>query len=182
VRRRGDEERERVAGALTGPYALAALLLALAGVAKLRSPHAADRALRTAGLPARPGLIRAFAAAEVGLGGWCLLAPSPGAAAALAGTYAGFAALALLLARRASSCGCFGDAGAPASVLQSVLSLLLALGALAAIRWTPHGIAWVLDRSPSFVAVMVVGTAGLAYGTVLAYTELPQAWRAWSVR
>lgn len=168
--------------ALTPPFIAAALVLCVAGVAKLRSPAAAVRALRVLGLGAGSGAVRALAAFELVLGGWCVAAPSPGAAALLGALYAGFAVVALLLARRRASCGCFGDSDAPASALQSLLSLALAaLGAAGALS-TPHGAGWVLDRGPASAGVLAAGIAGCAYAIVVAYTELPVAWAAWGAR
>ena len=171
-----------MAGPLSAPYAVAAVLLCVAGFAKLRSPGAAARALSTAGLTVGSVPVRVFAAAEFALGAWCALAPGPLSCALMALVYVGFAALTLRLARRASSCGCFGDDRVPASIAQSVLSVVFALVALAGVRWVPHGITWMLERPASLAAVLVVGTAGAVYGTVLAYTELPLAWQSWGAR
>jgi len=41
-------------------------------------------------------------------------------------------------------------------------------------------LAWILERPPGSVAVLILGTAAAVYGTVLAYSELPRAWRSWS--
>jgi hypothetical protein len=171
-----------VADALTAPFAAAALVLLVAGIAKLRSPAGAVRALVGAGLPARAGLVRAFATAEAALGAWCLFHPVALAAGALAGLYAMFSGLALLLARRRSSCGCFGEGDAPASIVQSLLSAALALIALAAIAAPPHGIGWILARPITTTTVLLLGIAGSTYAAVLAYTELPAAWGSWSAR
>jgi hypothetical protein len=171
-----------VADVLTAPFAAAALVLSVAGIAKLRSPAGAVRALASAGLPARSWLVRAFATAEVGLGTWCLLRPVPAAAGALGCLYAMFSGLTLLLARRRSSCGCFGEGDAPASIVQSLLSATLALVALAGVAAPPHAIGWILARPLTTTTVLLLGIAGSAYGIVLAYTELPAAWGSWSTR
>lgn len=155
--------------ALTVPHAVAALVLCAAGLAKLRSPRTAATAL---GIPA--GWIRAFSVYELALGAgalaWPVLSPL------LALTYAGLAALTLVLARRAQSCGCFGEGDAPASRAQSLLSLVLAL----VCAGPSHGVSWLLHRPPGPAAVLVLGVATAACGTVVAYAELPAAWRAWS--
>jgi hypothetical protein len=171
-----------VAGALSPPLAVAAVVLCVAGVAKLRAPSAAVGALSGAGLVVGAVTIRACAAAEVGLGTWSVLAPGRISCAIMAVVYTAFAGLTLRLSHRAAACGCFGDDRVPASILQSILSLALALVCLAGVRWAPHGIGWMLDRPASDAAVLVLGTAGAVYGTVLAYTELPLAWHAWSAR
>jgi len=157
-----------VSEALTAPFATAALVLCVAGIGKLRS-HASGRWV-------------ALAVVELGVGAWCVLAPGRVAAAALASTYATLAVGALVLARRREACGCFGDDEAPASVAQSVLSAAMALVALAAVASTPHGITWVFERSPLIATTLILGTAGAAYGAVLAYTQLPRAWGSWSAR
>jgi hypothetical protein len=171
-----------VAQALTPPFLLAALVLGIAAAAKLRSPAAAVRALAVLGLPARAGLVRAIAAAEAAVGLWCLADPGPVPAAAMGCLYAVFAGLALLLARRHASCGCFGESDAPASIAQSLLSAVLSVLAFAGMLSVPHGLPWVLERPAVYAALFIVGTAGAVYGTVLAYTEMPHAWGSWSAR
>ena len=167
-------------GALSGPYAVAAAVLCVAGLAKLRSPASAARALTGVGLPAGASAIRVFAVAELGLGSWALISPALLASALLACVYAGFSVLALLLWRRAESCGCFGAEGAPATPLQALISVLFAALCTAATGTSPHGLSWALGRPLGSAAVLVLGTAAAVYGTVLAYSELPQAWRSWS--
>jgi hypothetical protein len=158
-----------LADALTVPHAVAALVLCAAGVAKLRSPRTAATAL---GVPV--GLIRAFSIYELALGAgalrWTVLSPL------LALTYAGLAALTFVLARRAQSCGCFGEGDATASRAQSLISLVLALVCVG----PSHGVGWLLARPPGPAAVLVIGVITAAYGTVVAYAEIPAAWRAWS--
>jgi hypothetical protein len=159
-----------MAGALTPPFALAAIVLCVAGVAKLRSPAGAAAAVSV-----RPSLIRVFALLELGLGGWAIAAPSRLSASLLAALYTCFAALAVFLARRHIPCGCFGEQDRPASGLQALLSAgLAAVAAVAAVR-PPHGIGWLFARSP----VLWLALAGAAYATVLVYTALPAAWSAW---
>jgi hypothetical protein len=166
--------------ALTPLCAAAALVLCAAGLAKLRSPGPAARALATIGMPVGGRLVRGFAACELALGASCLLAPRAANAAALACVYAIFAGLTLLLARHRAACGCFGDHGAPASAIQSLLSAVLALIALAATIAPPHGLGWIVGQHIWLVAVLTAGVAGAAFGTVVAYTELPRAWGSWS--
>ena len=168
-----------MADVLTAPLAVAAVVLIVAGVAKLRAPAPAAAALGELGLPAAALPIRAFAAGEIALGVWALVAPTSVAAIALACCYAAFAALALLLAGRRASCGCFGEGEFPASRAQALLSSVLAAASAAAAVWPPHG---PLDRPAGQAVVLVIGIAASAYATVLAYTQLPAAWSAWSAR
>lgn len=170
-----------MAAALTPPLLVAAGVLVLAGALKLRNPVPAARATRVLGLPAGGRvqlLVRSIGAFEVVLGGWAMIAPGRAAAAALACLYAIFAVVALLLVRRQASCGCFGEDRAPASVAQSLLSAAFAAAAAVAAVIGSHGLSWVLAQS----AVLVIGIAGGVYATVLAYTELPAAWSAWSAQ
>jgi hypothetical protein len=177
---------------LTGPLAIAALVLGVAGLAKLRAPHAAARAALVAGLPGArrpvPGfavarrLVRTFAAVEVAVSLWCLADPGRLAAAALAGMDAGLAGIGFVLARRGATCGCFGADDGPASTAHWLLSgALAAVGAGAAV-WTPHGLPWALIRHPAVAVVLAVGVAGAAYALVVAYRQLGSAWSAWSGR
>jgi hypothetical protein len=168
-----------MADVLTAPLAIAALVLIVAGVAKLRAPKPAVGALRELGLPGGPSAIRVFAGAEIALGAAALISPGAVEAIALACCYAAFAALALLLTSRRAACGCFGEGDFPASRLQVVISALLAAACAAAVVWPPQGI---LDRPAGQAAVLLIGIAGAAYATVLAYTQLPAAWSAWSAR
>jgi hypothetical protein len=171
--------------ALTGPFAVAALVLCIAGVAKVRAPHGAAGALATLRLPSSPALVRVVALAEVTLGVWALIRPSALSAALVAIVYAVFCGLSLLLARRHAECGCFGAAsgGTPASAVQAVLSGVLAAVALAAAVAGVHGIGWILGSAGATIGlVAALGILGAAYAAVLVYTALPQAWAAWSGR
>lgn len=164
-----------MADALTVPHAVAALVLCVAGLAKLRSPGAAARAVSVGAVG-----IRAFATGELALGVWGLVAVAPAGSLLMAALYAGFAALTLVLSRRGAGCGCFGAERAPASAIQSLLSAALAAICVACAIAAPHALMWILDRPAGIATVLVLGTAGAVYGTVLAYSELPLLWRSWS--
>ncbi len=171
-----------MSAALTPPMLVAAGVLCLAGALKLRSPAPAVRALSILGLHAAPIFVRSFAAVEIALGGWAMLGAGRAAAAAIACIYGIFAVVALLLARRQASCGCFGEDRTPASALQSLLSAAFAGVALAAALNGAHGLSWVVGHGPAAAGTLLVGIAGAVYATAIAYTELPAAWSAWSVR
>lgn len=159
-----------MADALTPPFALAAIVLCVAGVAKLRAPRGAAEALGV-----RAAAVRVFAVAELALGAWALAAPGLTAAVIVAAAYVGFAVVAMVLARRRRPCGCFGEHDRPASTMQSVVSALFAAIAALAAGSSPHGVSWLIARSP----VVLVGLAAATYAAVLAYTALPVAWSAW---
>jgi hypothetical protein len=171
-----------MATALTAPFAVAALVLCAAGVAKLRSPAGAVSALVVLGLPARAVSVRALAVSEVALGVGSLLQPARATAAAVAGLYAIFAVVSFGLARRRAACGCFGVDDAPAWVGQSVLSAALAAAGLAAVIATPHGVGWILGSGVAHAAALLLAIVGSAYAAIIVYTQLPRAWPAWSAR
>ena len=156
-----------MADALTPAFATAALVLCVAGIAKLRSHSSMLWILVGSG--------------EIALGAWCLLVPGRIASGALACAFAAFSAVASVLARRGASCGCFGEAGRdePASPAQSFLSAALASVALAATLAPAHGVDWVLARPAASAAVIIAGICGSAYAAVLAYTQLPRLWSSW---
>jgi hypothetical protein len=167
---------------LAGPFLIAALALCVAGLAKLRSPQPAAQALAVAGLPGNAQLVRAFAAYELALGVYAALSTSVAAAIAVAATYTGFAVLTSALHRRQASCGCFGAEGAPASPAQSAISAVLAATAVATAAWHAHGLSWIVARPPATVLALVLGIGGAVFALVIAYSELPAAWNAWSPR
>jgi hypothetical protein len=157
------------------PHAVAALILAVAGAAKLRAPQAAARAVDQPAI-----LIRAFAAGELVLAAVALVTASAWSALLMAVLYAAFAVLTLRLARAGAACGCFGAEQSPASPAQSMLSAALAAVAALSAVGGAHPAGWILQRSPSTVVIAILGTIGVVYGIVLAYSQLAQLWRSWS--
>jgi Methylamine utilisation protein MauE len=171
-----------VSEALTPLLLIAALVLCVAGAAKLRAPAQAAQAAAVLGLPGHSWLVRVLAVCELVLGGWVLVSPTRAGAVAIALLYACFALLSVVLARRRASCGCFGEGQSPASGFQAALSCALALIGAAAAVDVPGGAGWVLQRSAPQAFVVIAGVAAAVYATVLAYTALPEAWTAWSGR
>ena len=162
-----------MAEVLTGPLAIAALVVGIAGSAKLRAPATAAGALLTLGVPGGPRVVRAVAVLELLAAGWCLAAPGRVAAVCLGCAYAVFAVTAVLLAHRQAACGCFGGGEAPVSAVHWMLSAGLGIVCALAAAWPP-------TRATS--VPLAIGVAGAAYAVVLVYTELPTAWSAWSGR
>jgi len=171
-----------MAAVLTTPIAVAAIVLAVAGIAKLRSPGGAARALAVADVSVPRGAVRTIASGELALSAFALLAPGRATSALLAVAYALLALLAARLASRGAGCGCFGEDETPATATHVWLSVALALVAAAGIASPPHGIAWLLSGSPDVAGPLAFGIAGAVYATVIAYTELPSAWSAWRPR
>jgi hypothetical protein len=172
-----------VAHALTPPYNVAALVVLLAGLAKLRVPGAAADALATLGIsglgPAgRARAIRAVALAEVAVA--CLaLAGATLGHYVLAVAYLGFAGAAVGLLRARAQCGCFGESGAPVSLVHVALNLALAGVCVSAGASGAGGLPEILDLPAWEVAPALLGILAAGGAAVLAYTELPRAWQAW---
>jgi hypothetical protein len=160
---------------LAPPFLVCALVLCVAGLAKLRAPQTAAAAL---GLPA--WIVRAFAAGELALGAVCALHPTRAGAVGLAVVYSLFAIVAVVLMRRRVACGCFGDDDLPVSRAHVIASELLAAMAAAAAFTRPHGLGWLAGEPGLGGVARLVGVAGATYAMVLVYTAVPRAWAAWS--
>jgi len=171
-----------VSSALSAPFLACAGVLCVSGVAKLRSPRAAVLALDLLRLPASTVSVRVLAAIELAIAVAGLAAPSPPTALVIGAAYTVFAITAVRLTSLRASCGCFGTSGAAASPVQALLSAVLAAVAAAAAGWPPGGAGWILDRPVTQALTLTVGVAGCVYGLVVAYTQLPGAWSAWSER
>jgi hypothetical protein len=166
---------------LTVPFATLAGLLLVAGVAKLRSPAAALRALALAGLPAAPALARGLGAAELALGTICLLAPGRVGALALTVAFAAFAWFLIRLMRReadSAPCGCFGDSSSGASPVHLVFDLCAVVIAALAVVAPPPALTDVGAHGMELFALLV-GTAGSVYLCFLIFTALPSLWTSY---
>jgi hypothetical protein len=160
-----------------GPFAIGAVLLILGGAAKVRAPHDTATAMRGVGVPATSGLIRIAALAEIAFGAYALAVGDNVAAGLVAVSYvvfAAFVAVALMKDAPIATCGCFGKADTPPSLVHVGCNLLLAAGALAVAIDPSAGIADVIRQQPMagvpFVMLVTVGV-GLTY---LALTSLPR--------
>ncbi len=163
--------------ALIGPALVAAALLALAGAQKVLDPTMTVGALRALGLPSSAALVRAGAAAELGLG---VAAIAVGGAALwllVAVSYLAFAVFVVAASRRGTmigSCGCFGREDTPPHWSHVALNVALAAvagAAGAAIEGAPLD---AITDHPGQGAV-VVGLAGVGLYVLYAlYVELPR--------
>ena len=160
--------------ALSAPVLAAAVVLAVAGVAKLARPSGTVLALREAGLPTGTALVSVLGIVELALGTTVVVWAPRAALALLAVAYVAFAAFsARLLARRggAASCGCFGAARTPLHPLHIVLNLAVAACVAAGAGW---GIGDVSQVGPALMLATLVAAAAL----VLALTALPEVLHA----
>ncbi|MCU1357528.1 MAG: hypothetical protein JWM89_2946 [Acidimicrobiales bacterium] len=162
---------------LAGPLFAAALLVALAGIAKLSRPAAARVALRTAGLPSTAVVVRALGAGELLLAGVVLAVGGRLGGALIAAAYLAFAAFAAFLAsrsRRAVPCGCFGSGSAPVGPLHVGVNLALAaVGAAAVVRPSDDLVS--VARATPLAGIPFVGfTVLLTWLLLVLLTALPE--------
>jgi Methylamine utilisation protein MauE len=168
---------------LAPPFFLAAALLVLAGVVKLRSPDATAQAIMDAGLPGSRTVARGVGVAEIVIGAWALGWPAAGGApvcGALYAAFAGFLVYVLVARPDAGSCGCAGPTAVPPSRLHATLNIFAAIVAFAyATTAAPSLETWA--RSLGWEAVPVAFGAALAgWLCVVSVTAVPDAFRAWS--
>jgi hypothetical protein len=164
-------------------HASAALLLVVAGAAKLIRP--ADGFAGLVGWRTRPVLVRLLGAMEAAAGVAALLAGGP--AAWMVGLM--YAAFALIVLRAvlagADSCGCFGRLDAPPSLIHVAGNLTLA-----AVSFTAAGAAsppvsalvQAVGESPMTGAALMAVIALLAGLVLVSFTALPEALAARSSR
>lgn len=162
---------------MTGLHAAAAVLLVIAGLAKVVHPRPTADMLGTLGLPGVPALATGIGVGEFVLGLLALVVGGPVLAVAVGLVYVGFALVVLrALAVGAPSCGCFGRDDTPPSWIHVVGDMVFAVASfVAAAGSTPLE---VMDDQPAggIPFVIVVGlVAGLA---VVAFTALPAALEA----
>jgi hypothetical protein len=175
----GDElpEGVRMIDSLT---AAAAILVAVAGVAKVRSPQAAVAMLRR-GWPglrrfARlPSAVRVGGAAETSVGLAVLAAGGRVGAALLAACYLAFAVVAGRLMRRGdnASCGCFGRSDSPVGRAHLGLNLVcVAVSVTAAVR-SSRPVGGVLEHGVAIGSIAALQILLLAWLGFLSITALP---------
>lgn len=165
--------------ALAPAFALLALLLALAGIAKLRSPAPAGAALFALRLPSASWIVRAIGAGEVALGLACLLVPGPLTAPLLALAYAGFALVVLALARTAADvpCGCFGEGSFTATRAHAAVdAVAAAIAAAFALAPASGPLDWLEEPLAGSVALAAVACS--AWVCWALFTAPPSIWGA----
>jgi len=164
-------------GAWAGPFLIATLLLAGAGVAKVLDPAPTTGALRRSGLPVGPVAVRVGGAVEVLIAVVAAVGGARVPALLVAASYlvfTAFVALALVRHLPIGSCGCFGRVDTPPSVLHLVVNVGAAVAAIAVATGAGGGLGGVLAAQPlagvPFVLLVVVG----AYAAFTALTVVPQ--------
>jgi Methylamine utilisation protein MauE len=159
---------------ISGPIlAVAAGVLVVSGVAKMRRPVAAAEAIAAVGLPGGVVAVRGLAAAEILVGLACLISPNRIAAAALALLYlalAGFVIAAWRLPEPLASCGCMGgDSDPPPHPLHAAMDVVLAGAGVLAVAAPAAGVPELLIDAPALAVPLL---AGLACGVALVRVAL----------
>jgi hypothetical protein len=163
-------------GAWSGPFLIAAVLLAGAGVAKVVDPVMTVGALRAAGLPIGPTAVRVGGAVEAGIAVAAAITGEPALALMVAASYlafAGFVAFALVRRLPVGSCGCFGRVDSPPSLLHVVINVGAAVSAVAVAMHDGGGLAATLRGQPlAGVPFLVLVGVGV-YAAITALTVVP---------
>jgi hypothetical protein len=161
---------------VSAPFMVAAGLLVVAGVAKVRQPHGAQRVIEFLGLPLDIRGVQLLGAAEACLGVAAIVSGLRWVAIAVALAFACFAIVAswLLLSRAdLPSCGCLGSLDTPPSLVHVVLSLLGVGAAGAAAIATPVRLDAYLGSLPLLgVPFLIAVGAGVA-AAALAMAYVP---------
>ena len=159
---------------MTALHASAAVLLVVAGVAKMARPAPTADLLAALGLPGQPAVAATVGLGEVLLGTAALTVGGPLTAAATGLVYLGFTVAVLrALVVGAPSCGCFGRADSPPSWVHVVGDLAFAAVSFAAVAAsTPVE---VMEGQPAGGVPFVVLVGVIAGLALVAFTALPEA-------
>jgi len=159
---------------LVALHAAAALLLLVAGFAKIVRPAPTTELLVTLGLPAKPAAAIALGVVESLVGVSALAIGGSIVAGATGVLYVGFVVVVWrALAMGATSCGCFGRVDTPPSILHVVGNAALAAVSFAAIAGDSP--LEVMDGQPAGGLGFVVLIGVLAGLSLVALTALPEA-------
>lgn len=155
-------------------HVAAALLLIVAGLAKMFRPVPTTELLTSFGLPELPVVVVVIGAVESALGVSALVFGGPVLAAATGAFYVGFFAVVWrALVSGATTCGCFGRVNSPPSVLHLVGNAGFALVSfLAAAGRTP---AQVMADQPAGGIGFVLAAGVVAGLGLVAFTAVPEA-------
>ena len=155
-----------------GPFAIAALLLVLAGAPKIVHPRDTLNALHAAGIPAPPVFVRVVAFAELAIGIDAFVNGNRPSAVLVAVSYTVFTLFVVRALRRETpltTCGCFGRADTPPTWTHVVVDGAAVAAAVAVAVDPGVGIGDVVRAQPEggIPYVILVAT-----GTFLAYLSL----------
>ena len=166
-----------------GPYWVAAVVLAVAGIGKLCRPAAVIDALRMLRLPATPVAAMILGGGEVALALAVFVVGGPAPALATGVAYLAFAAVAARLMAQAKQpsgsvvgCGCFGRRATPIGLTHIFANVALAAAAFtAALTSATPSLPTIAPQLPvlGLAHLLLIGTTAAA--TVATLTVLPEA-------
>lgn len=165
------------ATAWSGPLVIAAVVLTVAGTAKVIDPTPAAEALRAIGAPASTAIVVAIGTAEVAIGGAATVVGGPLLAAAVAVAYVAFAIVAWRMSTAASisGCGCFGRGGARPGPTHIVVTAMAAAGAAGAAFAGAGGAVAIVADTPAAGLPALAGIAMAAVAVVVLLTTAAEA-------
>jgi hypothetical protein len=150
--------------ALAGPWTIVTGLLLLGGVLKAAQPADTARALQALGVHASKRLVRTGGVAEVGIAAGALVTGAWPLAALVAISYLMFLTFVVAALRSKtplSSCGCFGRADTPPTLVHVAVNAAAAVVALAVVVAPVPGLASIVADQPAwgipFLFLCVVG-------------------------
>ena len=161
---------------MEGWFFLSAALLLVSGGAKLADPVPTSGALRVAGLVSSIGVVYTLAVAEIATGAAALLAGGTWtgwAIAILYGAFGGFVALTLHRRIPIASCGCFGKADTPPSLIHVFLNAAGVVGGLWAALSDGPSLVTILGGQPLAGVPYLFFLAAGTYTAYLLLTVLP---------
>ena len=155
-------------------HVAAALLLIVAGVAKIVRPAPTTDLLASFGLPEVSAVVVVIGVVESVVGILALVVGGPLLAAAIGAVYVGFVAVVWrALVTGATTCGCFGRVNSPPSWLHVVGNAGFAVASfVAAAGRTP---AQVMADQPASGIGFVLGSGVIAGLALVAFTAVPEA-------
>lgn len=161
---------------LAGILFAAALVLGVAGVAKVMSPDGTRVALRTVGLPSGRLVVQLLGVVELAIAGVGLVVADRLGAGLVALAYLGFAGFSALLLRRSrgtASCGCFGGTDSPITRVHVVLNVIIAAAVVATLADPVPGVGAVAAETPWAGIPFALLVVLLAWVLQVAFTTLP---------
>lgn len=159
-----------------GPFTIAAALLVLGGVAKALRPGDTATALRGIGLPGSRVIVRVGGAAEVALGAVAIIVGGLVPAVLVGLSYLAFAAFVVVaLVRRApiATCGCFGRADTPPSLVHVGVNVAAVAAAVAFAVHPDGALVEVLRDQPLAGVPYLLLVATGVFAAFVALTALP---------
>jgi hypothetical protein len=163
--------------ALAGPWTIVTGLLLLGGALKTAQPADTARALEALGVHASKPMVRAGGGAEVGIAVGALVTGAWPFAALVAVSYLVFVAFVVAALRSKtplSSCGCFGRADTPPTLVHVAVNAAAAGVALAAVVAPLPGLASIVADQPAWgMPFLFLGVVGV-YVVFLMLSALPR--------